>query len=142
MKNGYEVTGGECYDHSLTYFSKIKRQVKGSRLGTKGNNKRVRKPGDDELGIQLRLDSKTQVKKRKRGGKKRPVKGKKRAIKGGGLLRYVKSNAGAFLRKCDKTPWEPISHGAKMKAAIDLILGWYVLFAHFCSERLLGWVDD
>ncbi|KAK4146878.1 P-loop containing nucleoside triphosphate hydrolase protein [Dichotomopilus funicola] len=125
LTNGYEVTGGECYNQPLGYFKKVKRAVGGNRLGPKGNKKRVRKPGDDELGIQPRLNPKTPVKKAKRGGKKRAAKGKKRAIKGAGTLRHVGRNAGTFLRDCDKRPWEPIPHCAKTKAAIDLILKWH-----------------
>ncbi|KAH6625089.1 SNF2 family N-terminal domain-containing protein [Chaetomium sp. MPI-SDFR-AT-0129] len=126
LTNGCEVTGGECYNHSLNYFKTNKRDFGKKRLdSTKENRKRVRKPGDDELGNQPRLNPKTQSSKARRGGRKRTAKGKKGAVKVAGSLKRVKRNAGAFLRECDKTPWEPIPHCAKTKAAIDLILKWH-----------------
>ena len=52
----YAKAGGdECYNHDMNQFQQLLRKYcKGPSLTAKGN-KRVRKPGDDEFGLQPRL---------------------------------------------------------------------------------------
>lgn len=48
----------------------------------------------------------------------------KAMAKGDAPLELIRTNAGRFLRECDKKPWEPTPHSAKTKATLDLITKW------------------
>jgi hypothetical protein len=96
--------------------------------GKAKRNKRVRKPGDDEFGLQPRLARLKPAGKRK--GKGRPKKGKggksrgTKAANDNTLEEQIRTHAGNFLRACDKKPWDPIPHSAKTKAALGLVKKW------------------
>ncbi|KAL2170578.1 hypothetical protein VTG60DRAFT_4591 [Thermothelomyces hinnuleus] len=90
--------------------------------------KRVRKPGDDEFGLQPRL---ARGKKTKKGGKRRnkAKSGTKRSSqraksKRNNEIEQIRTNAGVFLKECDARPWDPIPHSAKSRATMDLIAKW------------------
>jgi hypothetical protein len=91
-------------------------------------NKRVRKPGDDEFGLQPRLTRrKTAKKKRKAKGKPRKgngSKGRGSKAKKDNTLEQIRTHAGTFLGEYDKKPWDPIPHSAKTNATLELVKKW------------------
>lgn len=123
--------GDECYHHSKDQFADFRRRFSGagSASGSK-RNKRVRKPGDDEFGLQPRLAQPKAAGKRKRKGKRngKGKNGKKNkgqtAKKKDDTVERMRENAGSFLRMCDKKPWEPVPHSAKTRATLDLVRKW------------------
>ncbi|KAK3296331.1 SNF2 family N-terminal domain-containing protein [Chaetomium fimeti] len=115
--------GKEYYRHTGGYFEKLKGKFAGSDFSSKGKRiKRMRKPGDDEFGIQPRL---TQRKKARRGRRKaKKSKGRRAKAKKDDAERRIRTNAGGFLRACDTKPWDPIPHSAKTRATMDLVNKW------------------
>lgn len=105
------------------------------QFGRSGSNnkakrtKRVRKPGDDEFGLQPRLTRPKPNKKRRRAAKTRRrgagrKSGPRTKAKKDVTPELIKTNTAFFLRECDKKPWEPVPHGAKTRATLDLVSKW------------------
>jgi hypothetical protein len=87
--------------------------------------KRVRKPGDDEFGLQPRLTRRKTTGKRKGKPKKgKKSRGRRTKAKKDDAIEQIRTKAGDFLRACDKAPWDPIPHSAKTSAALDLVKKW------------------
>ena len=123
----YAKAGGEeCYNHDMNQFQQLLRKYcKGPSLTAKGN-KRVRKPGDDEFGLQPRLARPRATKKPAGGARKgrKKSRGSRRGAKKNGTIKRIQTNASSFLRECDKKPWSPIPHSAKTAAALGLVKKW------------------
>jgi hypothetical protein len=120
---------GACYQHTNDHFENIMQRFGGLGMTDKAKrNKRVRKPGDDEFGLQPRLARPKPAKKRKGKGKPRKGKGNKsrgaKAASDNAIEEQIRTHAASFLRECDKKPWDPIPHSAKTKAALDLVKKW------------------
>jgi hypothetical protein len=128
--------GLEYYNHGKDQFQTMTRRFGPSDVPKAARNKHVRKPGDDEFGLQPRL---AQVKprpnkkpaKRRAGNKSKSRRdGKRSSAKtsqpqpSDATLQQIRTNAGLFLRACDAEPWKPIPHSAKTKATMELVAKW------------------
>jgi len=95
-------------------------------------NKRVRKPGDDEFGLQPRLTREKTAGNKKQAGRKAGNRTKGRRggnakgsrIKGKDTIEQIRTNAGVFLRSCDSRPWAAVPHSAKTEATLRLVKEW------------------
>ncbi|KAL2158191.1 hypothetical protein VTH06DRAFT_4759 [Thermothelomyces fergusii] len=124
-----EATGAECYHHNPDQFRELARKYAITVTPRDEKRiKRVRKPGDDEFGLQPRL---TRGRKTNKGGKrKKKARSRvKRSPQGAGSrknngIEQIRTNAGVFLKGCDAKPWDPVPHSAKTRAAMDLITKW------------------
>lgn len=93
---------------------------------------RRRKPGDDECGLQPRItvrDARSDGhRKSSAKGKSKPKgrrgKGRVKKAKADDVMARMHDNAGAFLRQCDEEPWNPVPHGAKTRATLELVQKW------------------
>ncbi|AEO57331.1 hypothetical protein MYCTH_2117854 [Thermothelomyces thermophilus ATCC 42464] len=121
--------GAECYRHNPDQFRELTKRYASTAMPQDDKRmKRVRKPGDDEFGLQPRL---VRGKKTNKGGKRRnkSKSGTKRSSqraksKRNNEIEQIRTNAGAFLKECDTRPWDPIPHSAKTRATMDLIAKW------------------
>ncbi len=112
----------------MNQFQQRTRQYyKGPSPASKGQ-KRVRKPGDDEFGLQPRLAQPRVTKKPGRcvGKGTKSNRGSRQGAKAkkNGTIKRIQTNASNFLRECDKKPWNPIPHSAKTAATLDLVKQW------------------
>ncbi|KAK3944337.1 SNF2 family N-terminal domain-containing protein [Diplogelasinospora grovesii] len=128
--------GDACFQSSIPQYpgglSASRRRGKGKGTGKgkgRGNSYEPwrRGPGDDGNGFQPKLDGQGKIRTDKT--KKRKARGSKKAQKGTSgahekVPKQLHANAGKFLHKCDKAPWEPIPHSAKTKKTLELICEW------------------
>ncbi|AEO69639.1 uncharacterized protein THITE_2024961, partial [Thermothielavioides terrestris NRRL 8126] len=127
-----DAEDNECFRHHPTQYAQLVRDYWGPDQGGKGTRyKRTRKPGEDEFGLQPLLDRQRTTRKRRgrargrgRGRKGQGSRRKTRPKKKDVAEEQIRIHAGAFLRACDQEPWEPIPHGAKTKATLDLVQRW------------------
>ncbi len=110
------------------FQQRLRQYYKGPSLAAKAH-KRVRKPGDDEFGLQPRLAQPRVTKKSKGGagkGKRKNNRGSRQGAeaKNNGTIKRIQTNASNFLRECDKKPWNPVPHSAKTAAALGLVKQW------------------
>ncbi|GAB1320862.1 DNA repair protein RAD16 [Madurella fahalii] len=124
--------GDDCF-YPISHHEGLAGVLDGScQKGKQRTATQRRKPGDDECGLQPRLAAGAANKdgrrknsaKRKSKSTGRRERGKIKKARTDDGMGPMRANARAFLRRCDEEPWNPIPHGVKTRAALELVQKW------------------